>query len=174
MNITLKCDDTIIVLFKKCLLICPHIFLISWFMIFVCVCGYVPYNFLSGIYPLYLVHNLDNIYTKDFGDKNNRNQSKKKKKERERTNLNLDSSNHVFILSSFLENSPRIHWDSFLAPQLFSLSTTHEIMLSSSYSFSYWKVSSRSHHGASVGNLSYHSMQFSSFILSFCFMQIKL
>ena len=100
--------------------------------------------------------------------------AKKKKKERERTNLNLDSSNHVFILSSFLENSPRIHWDSFLASQLFSLSTMHEIMLSSSYSFSYWKVSSRSHHGASVGNLSYHSMQFSSFILSFCFMQIKL
>ena len=98
----------------------------------------------------------------------------KKKKERERTNLNLDSSNHVFILPSLLENSPRIHWDSFLASQLFSLSTMHEIMLSSSYSFSYWKVSSQSHHGASVGNLSYNSMQFSSFILSFCFMQIKL
>lgn len=125
--------------------------------------------FYLGFISFYLVHNLKNIYMEGFGDKNNRNQSKKKK-ERERTNLNLDSSNHVFILPSFLEDSPRIHRDSFLGSQLFSLSTMHEMMLSSSYYLSYWKVSSQSHHGASVGNLSYHSIQFSSFFffLSFC------
>ena len=122
-----------------------------------CMCQTI---FCLGFIPLYLVHNLENIYIEGFGDKNNRNQSKKKKKKRKRTNLNLDSSNQAFILPSFLEDRPRSHWDSFLGSQLFSLSTMNEMMLSYSYYFNYWKVSS---HGDSVGNLSYHSIQFSSF-----------
>ena len=90
-------------------------------------------------------------------------ETKAKKKKKERTNLNLDSSNQAFIFSSFLEDRPRSHWDSFLGSQLLSLSTMHE-MMSSTYYFNYWKVSS---HGASVGNLSYHSIQFSSFFFFF-------
>ena len=117
--------------------------------------------FCLGFIPLYLVHNLENIYIEGFGDKNNRNQSKKKKERENKRKFGFIQSS--FIFSSFLEDRPGSHWDSFLGSQLLSLSTIHEIM-SSTYYFNYWKVSS---HGASVGNLSYHSIQFSSFFFFF-------